>query len=159
MKWFLAALFAAAVARLWLMPLGSSFWLDETVTAFVAAHPTDPSLAVAPQVTASIYYWLPREAVRFLGFSEAACRLPSVLAMLLAVLLVARLAARLIHPGAAWFAAFACLGLSGINLYAADARPYALGIAIASGAVWMLVRWLDTRAWTGALGFLLLAAL
>ena len=111
----LGLLFAICVARLWLMALPSSFWVDEMVTAFVVERPHDPSLAVAPQVPASIYYWLPRLAVAAGGASEAVYRVPSLVAMLAAMWIVARLAARLIHPEAGWFAAFACLGLKGID--------------------------------------------
>ena len=74
---WLGLLFAICVARLWLMALPSSFWVDETVTAFVVERPHDPSLAVAPQVPASIYYWLPRMAVRLGGASEVVYRIPS----------------------------------------------------------------------------------
>jgi len=59
----LLLLLAACVTRLWLMPLPSSFWVDEMATVFVVQHgPNHPSLAVAPQVPDSIYYQLPRAA-------------------------------------------------------------------------------------------------
>jgi hypothetical protein len=156
---WLGILFAICVTRLWLMALPSSFWVDETVTAFVVERPHDPSLAVAPQVPASIYYWLPRLAVKLGGASEAGYRVPSVLAMLAAIWIVARLAARLVHPQAGWFAAFACLGLKGIDYFAVDARPYALGMLTAAAAVWFLVSWLDGARWRDALGFTVFAAL
>jgi hypothetical protein len=157
---FLSCLLLVSIVRLWLMPLGSSFWVDETATAFVVHYGAqDPSFAAAPQVPASIYYALPRAAEKLLGFSEAAYRLPSLLLMGLALWVVARLAARLIHPRAAWFAAFACLALHGIDDQAADARPYALGTAVAALGVWFLVRWLDTGRWRDALAFAAMAAL
>ncbi|MBI2820320.1 MAG: glycosyltransferase family 39 protein [Acidobacteria bacterium] len=156
----LALVFVVCIARLWLMPLGSSFWVDELVTFFVVHHGTShPSLAVAPQVSASIYYALPQAAEALLGFSEIAYRLPSVLAMATALLLITRLAARLVHPRAGWFAAFACLALSGINYQAADARPYGLGTCVAVASFWFLVRWLDTARWTDGLLFVLSAGL
>jgi hypothetical protein len=69
----LSLLAAAAVFKLWILPLPSSFWVDEMVTAFVvhfgASH---PSLMVAPQVVATVYYWLPWAAERLWGFSEVA---------------------------------------------------------------------------------------
>ena len=43
-------LLAASITRLWLMPLPSSFWVDEMATVFVVHHPDHPSFAVAPQV-------------------------------------------------------------------------------------------------------------
>ena len=158
-RWLLPLLFAVCVARLWLMALPSGFWVDETVTAFVVDRPHDASLAVAPQVPASLYYTVARVAVKLGGTSEAVYRIPSLLAMLAAVWLVARLAARLLHRDAAWFAAFACLAVYGIDYFAVDARPYALGILAASAALWFLVRWLDEARWRDAAAFAICAAL
>ncbi len=150
LNWLLPLLLILCVARLWLMPLPSSFWVDEMVTIFVVRHGgADPSLRIAPQVPESIYYWLPWASEKILlssrgatepvpvgrsdastpgaaapglglhiGSSELVYRLPSILAMGLAVFLIARLAARLIHPQAAWFTVFACLALRGMNYYA-----------------------------------------
>jgi hypothetical protein len=156
----LPLLLALCVGRLWLMPLPSSFWIDEMVTAFVIREgPNHPSLDAAPQVTKSIYYILPRGADALFGSSEISYRLPSILAMGVALLLIARLAARLIHPQAAWFAAFACLALPGIDYEAVDARPYALGTCIAAAGLFFLVRWLDSAGWRHALLFTFFAAL
>lgn len=142
------------------MPLPSSFWVDEMATAFVVHYgPHHPSLAVAPQVPDSIYYQLPRAAEALFGFSETVYRLPSVLLMAAALFFIARLAARLIHPGAAWFVVFVCLGMRGINDQAADARPYALGTAIAAACLWFLIRWLDRGRWWDAAFLVILAAL
>lgn len=142
------------------MPLPSSFWVDEMATVFVVQHgPNHPSFAVAPQVPDSIYYQLPRASERLFGFSEVAYRLPSVVLMAIALFFIARLAARLIHPGAAWFVVFVCLGMRGINDQAADARPYALGTCLAASSLWFLIRWLDSARWWDAALFILLAAL
>ena len=151
---------ALCVARLWLMQLPSSFWVDEMVSAFVIHFgPTHPSLSVAPQVTATIYYWLPHAAERLFGFSEIAYRIPSLAVLAVALWLIALLASRLIHPRAGWFAVFACLALKGFDYEAADARPYALGTCVAAAALWFLVRWLDSTRWRDALCFALFAAL
>ncbi len=160
MKWAPPLLLALCLLRLWIMPLGSSFWVDETGTAFVVHYGADhPSFAAAPQVPQSIYYALPALAERCFGFSELVYRLPSLIAMLAALWIFARLAARLIHPEAAWFAVFAWFALRGINYQAADARPYALGTLLACAALWFLLRWLDSAAWTWALAFVVSAAL
>ncbi len=141
----LVALVALCVTRLWIMPLPSSFWVDEMGTAFVVRHgASDPSLRVAPQVPASIYYVFPRITEHFFGLSETAYRVPSLLALAVALYLIARIAARLIHPNAGWFAVFACLSLHGFDYQAADARPYALGTCMACAGFWFLIRWLDT---------------
>src|SRR5437879_3172835 len=82
-RWLLPLLLALCVIRFWLMPLASSYWLDETATIFVARLGANhPSLAdVAPQAWRSLYYPLIRLNGGLLGFSEAATRLPSVLLM------------------------------------------------------------------------------
>jgi hypothetical protein len=69
-----------------------------------------------------------------------------------------RLAGRLIHPDARWFAVFACFALRWINYEAADARPYALGICIAAAGLWFLIRWFDFQRVPDALLFLFFAA-
>jgi len=154
------ALLVLCIVRLWFMPLGESFWTDETATAFVvrysAAHPT---LAIAPQLRFSIYYLLPWIADKLGGFSEVGYRLPSTLTLLAALFLIARLAARLIHPRAAWLVVFACLAMHGFNLQADDARPYALGTLTAVAAVWFLIRLLDSGKWLDAALFVVFGAL
>ena len=156
----LSLVLALCIARLWVMPLPSSFWVDEMVSAFVihfgAAH---ASLAAAPQVTQTIYYWLPRAAESLFGFSEVVYRVPSLIVLGIALWLIAKLAARLIHPLAGWFAVFACLALKGFDYQAADARPYALGTCVAAASLLFLVRWMDSARWTDALLFALFAAL
>jgi hypothetical protein len=156
----LVAMCALCVLRLWLMFLPSSLWVDEMATVYVVRHgAADPSLTVAPQVPASLYYWLPRAADCLFGFSEIGYRIPSILAMGIALWLIGRLAARLIHPDAGWFAAMACLCLRPINYFAVDARPYALGICIAAAAIWFMVQWLDDPNWRNELLFIVFAAL
>ncbi len=158
--WALSVLLAAALFKLWILPLRSSFWVDEMVTAFVMHYGyAHPSLTVAPQVTATIYYWLPWAAERLWGFSEVVYRIPSTLLMGLSLFLLARLAVRLIHPRAGWFAVFAALTLRGFNYEAADARPYALATCVALAAAWFLVRWLDTGRSLDAFFYLIFAAL
>src|SRR5580692_5292029 len=158
-RWPIGIALAAVISRLWLVPLPSSFWVDELVTMFVVRHPGHASFAVAPQVPQSIYYWLPRAAQAISGTSEIAYRIPSMLAMTIALWLVARLAARLIHPRAGWFAVFAALSIRGIDYFALDARPYALGMMMAAASLYVLVRWLDSARWQDAAIFMLAAAL
>ena len=104
-NWLLIVLLAVCFTRLWLTPLPSSFWTDETETVFVVHRPADPSLAAA-RIPPSIYYALPRAAESLFGFSAISFRIPSVLLMGIAFFIIGRLAARLIDPDAAWFAVF-----------------------------------------------------
>jgi hypothetical protein len=160
LDFLLALILLLSIARLWIISLHTSFWVDEMVTVFVVHNgPNHPSLAIAPQVSKSIYYAVARAAVSLFGVSEAGYRLPSILAMAIALLFIARLTARLIHPAAAWFAVFACLALKSIDTEAADARPYALGICVCAAALVLLVDWLDTGRWIPAVAFVLFAAI
>ena len=158
--WLFALLLALLVIRLWLPPLNSSFWGDETATMFVAQHGShDPSLqGVAFQVWQSWYYTLIHFWGKLFGFSEESVRIPSLLATLVLLFLIARLSMRLIHPESGWFAVFACLAFPGINYQAANARPYAVGICLFAGGMLFLVRWLDSAKWLDACLFLGCAA-
>jgi hypothetical protein len=158
-RWPLWTLLALCIARLWLVPLPSSFWVDELVTAFVVKFPGHASFAVAPQVPQSIYYSLPRVSLAITGPSEISFRFPSIVAMAIALWLLSLLAARLIHPAAGWFAVFAALSLRGIDYHAVDARPYALGMMIAAASLYFLIRWLDSARWQDASAFVIAAAL
>jgi hypothetical protein len=127
------------------MPLSSSFWVDEMGTVFVVHHgAADPTLRAAPQVADSIYYALPALAEKLFGLSEISYRLFSLLAMAGSLFIIARIASRLFHPHAAWFAVLACLSSRNFNYQAADARPYALGTFILCCAILFLIRWLDS---------------
>ena len=119
----------------------------------------DPSLAIIAPAIQSVYYWLPRASEAVFGFSEVAERLPSLLALSLALVFIGRLAARLIHPRAAWFAVFARLTLRAFNYEAADARAYALGTCVAAASLWLLIRWLDSGRWLDGILFLAASAL
>jgi 4-amino-4-deoxy-L-arabinose transferase-like glycosyltransferase len=157
---WLFLLLVLAIGRLWVTPLASPFWVDEMGTAFVVQHgASDPTLRVAPQVPESLYYLLPAIAQRVFGFSEIAYRVPSLIALGIGLLLIARIASRLIHSEAGWFAAFACLFLRDFNFEAADARPYALATCVTAAALYFLIRWLDRARWPDALAFAAAAAL
>jgi 4-amino-4-deoxy-L-arabinose transferase-like glycosyltransferase len=153
-------LLALCITRMWVMPIGSSFSVDEAETAFVVHHGVHhPSLAIIAPAIESVYYWLPRASEALFGFSEAAERLPSLVALAIALFFIGRVAARLIHPEAAWFAVFACLTLRAFNYEAADARPYALGTCVAAASLCLLLRWLDSGRWIDGILFFAAGAL
>ncbi|HVW07026.1 MAG TPA: glycosyltransferase family 39 protein [Bryobacteraceae bacterium] len=153
-------LLIVCVACFWVTLLPESFWLDETVTAFVLRHGAGhPSLAAGPRLDQTIYYWLPRASVAVLGFSEFSVRLPSLLATLISLLLLYRLAARLVHPNAGWLVVFLCFVPHEFTRQATDARPYGLGTCLGLLAMWFLMRWLDRGGWRDAIPFAAFAAL
>ena len=159
-RWLLPVLLALSIARLWLMPLSSSFWLDETATIFVAHYgAAHPSIVAVGSQWHSWYYPAIRMNGEIFGYSEVAARMPSILAMAVLLALLAALVRRLIHPEAAWFAVFACLALPGLNYQAANARPYGIGMCALTAALLFLVKWLDSARWRDALLFAASAAL
>lgn len=148
------------IVRLWVVPLPSSFWVDEMGTAFVVHHgASDASLRPAPQVADSVYYLLPKLAARVAGSNEISYRLFSLFAMAGTLIAVGAIARRLIHPIAGWFAVFACLAFRDFNYEAADARPYALGSCVLACALLRLIRWLDSGRMRDAFLFALAASL
>jgi hypothetical protein len=160
MKPALLLVLGLCIVRYWILPLPSSFWVDEMGSAFVVHYgASHPSFAAAPQVPASIYYVLPAAMEKVFGFSEISYRMPSLLLMGIAMLLVAQLARKLVHPDAGWFAVFACLSLRGINYQADDARPYALGTCVAAACLLCLIRWFDSGRLRDGLLFAFFAAL
>jgi len=156
----LALLLLACIVRFWLFLLPESFWLDETVTAFVLRYGAGhPSLAAGPRLDQTVYYWLPRLSQAVFGYSEFSLRLPSLLATIVSLFLIGRLAMRLIHAEAGWVAVFLCFIPHEFTRQATDARPYGMGTCVALCAMWFLVRWLDDGAWRDAAIFVILAAL
>jgi hypothetical protein len=156
----LGALLLICIVRFWLLLLPESFWLDETVTAFVIRYgASHPSLAAGPKLDQTIYYWLPRLSQALLGFSEFSLRLPSLVLTMFSLFLIGRLAARFIHPQAEWVAIFLCFIPHEFTRQATDARPYGTGTCVALCGMWFLVRWLDKGEWRFAVPFAVFAAL
>ena len=152
------ALLLALIARLWVQPLTSSYWVDEMATAFIVNHPHDPSLNAVPQLQNSLYYPVLAASQQVFGKSELAGRLPSFLLSLGLLALLAALARRLIGVGAEWLALFTCFGLKLLNFLAVDTRPYAMGMLVAAATVFFLVRWFDDARWWDGLLFVVCAA-
>ena len=85
--------------------------------------------------------------------------MPSLIVLGVALWLIAKLASRLIHPQAGWFAIFACLALKGFDYEAADARPYALGTCAAVASLFFWCAGWIPRAGATPLLFTVFAAL
>lgn len=143
LRLLLGAVLAFVGLRLWVVPLGEGLWLDETGTAFVVRAGADEVVArsLRYQGQSPLYYLLAWASIRLLGWSEVALRLPSLLALGAALGLVWRLAARAWGPEAGLIAA----GVLAVGLgpAGADARPYALALALVTGSSLALVRWVE----------------
>lgn len=156
----LIALLVLAVGRLWLMPLGSSFWLDECATFWaIKAGPSEIVSRSLLFLHSPLHCFITWASGALGGYSEAALRLPSVFGLALAAWLLYRLASALYDRETALVAAaiFSCLEY--VRFAAGDARPYALALAAVNGALLMLWRWLERERWRYALAYAALGAL
>lgn len=147
------------VVRLWIMPLCSSLWLDEFGTVWV----TDGGVSDVPERSTLFPQSIPYAALVALvrggfGSSEVTLRLPSLLAMLAAAVLVARLGRACFGAEAGWLGAGAFLLFPAVEFAAADARPYAFGVLAATAALLSLRAWLEDGRARDALGYVLAAA-
>jgi len=153
---------AAAVAGLWLLPISSSLWIDEAGSWWVIRDGFLPTVERSIDATGQspLYYVLLWAWTRVGGTTELALRAPSLIGAAIAALLLWRLGRKQIDGEAALLATIAFVTLGGfgsVAFSAADARPYALGLAFVVGSTLALVRWVDTpRARTAAVYALLL---
>ncbi|MEV3859178.1 glycosyltransferase family 39 protein [Streptomyces sp. NPDC050095] len=130
---------------LWGIRREGSMWGDEAAT-WQAAHRSVPDLCRLldhVDVVHGLYYLFMHGVFAVLGDSLIALRLPSVLAMTGATLLIALLGARLADrcTGAAAGLAFALL--PAVQRYAQEGRPYAMVAACVVLACLLLVRAVD----------------
>lgn len=157
---FLLVALLLGIAALWVLPISSSLWLDETGTYWVVKDDLGAAIdrATRFQGQTPLYYVLAWTAKRIGGANEVALRMPSLLAMGIAVLLLYRLGRRLFDDESAMLATVVFATNPIVVFAAADARPYAITTAVLLGATLALVRWLDEgRVWDG-IAYVLLAS-
>lgn len=150
---FLGAV-AAVCVLLWLPAIRSSLSIDEAGTFWVIKDGVAKALrrSLDFQGQSPVYYLVDWIALKLGGRSELALRIPSLIAMLLAIIPVFRMAERLFDRETAFFAAVAFAGTTSVAFAAGDARPYALALLFSAAATLKLLRWLDSgsgkdRAW------------
>jgi mannosyltransferase len=138
---------AVTAARLWLPQLGSSFWLDETSTAWLIDGSLGETVGRSFRYQGGSTLFLIVEWLvdRVAGRGEIALRLPSVLGMAATAWFVYALGRRLYDRWAGLLAAGVLVCLPAIAFAASDARPYALALATSSGSALALVRWMGSR--------------
>ena len=132
-------------------------WRDEAATKAIAGRPVGQIVATMPHddVVHFAYYLVVHVVIMAAGSSNAALRLPSVLAMAVAAAFTALIARRLTRPAAGlpaerWYAAGAGLAaglvfavLPAVIRYAQEARSYAIVTMLAAIATYLLLRALD----------------
>ena len=133
---------AAAVVALWLLPLGFSLWLDETVTFWIIRAEFAGILQRSLRFQGSpTYFFIPWLATKLAGDSELVLRLPSVAATALSTLLVYRIGIRLLDREAAVIAAVVFAASEHVVLAGVSARPYAFALLATLSAMLFLLRW------------------
>jgi mannosyltransferase len=121
---------------------GASYWRDEAATMSAAQRPLGNLLRTLGNIDAvhGAYYLLIWVMVKLGGTGELVTRLPSAVAMAAAAVAVAALGRRLVSPRAGLAAGLVFAVLPPVSLYGQDARPYAITVALAAIASYLLVR-------------------
>jgi mannosyltransferase len=128
------------------MPLRNGFWLDETQTVWIIQSGLRDILSRCITLKQPpAYFFIAGMLFKVMGSNEVLLRMPSILAMAASTYLLFRLALRLAGRETAWPTAISFASLNAVAFAAADARPYAIGMLAAVGAMFLLVRWFDTR--------------
>jgi len=133
---------------------GASYWRDEAATMSAVQRPFGNLLQTLGNIDAvhGAYYLLIWVVVRLGGTGELVTRFPSALAMAGAAAAVAGLGRRLISPRAGLASGLVFAVLPQVSLYGQEARSYAIVVALAALASYVLVRTLQadrgaTRGW------------
>ena len=157
----LAVAIVAAAAILWLPPLPSSLWHDEAGTYWTAKGGVSETVdrALRYQGQSPLYYLLVWVTLKLGGAREIVLRLPSVLSMAVATVMVFRLGRDLIDEETGILATILFVSSTDVRFFSGDARPYALALAIAVAATLALVRWLGSGRRRDAIVYVTLAAL
>jgi len=121
---------------------GASYWRDEAATMSAVQRPFGNLLQTLGNIDAvhGAYYLLIWVVVRLGGTGELVTRLPSALAMAGAAAAVAALGRRLISPRAGLAAGLVFAVLPQVSLYGQETRPYAIVVALAALASYLLAR-------------------
>ena len=146
-------LLAAALALAAVQTVGpnrrSPLGIDEQITYYLAAGQQPPTVlarCLEQSATPPLYFWLAKGSLRFGEIltpgrlREWWLRFPAWLSLLLAILVVARLAEGLLGPGSGAAAALLLAGHTEVLYYATQARPYTLGTLLSTVAFWCLCR-------------------
>ena len=126
---------------------GASYWRDEAATLSAAQRPFGNLLRTLGNIDAvhGAYYVLIWVMVRIGGTGELVTRLPSAVAMAVAAVAVTALGRRLISLRAGLASGLVFAILPQVSLYGQDARPYAIVVALAAVASYLLVRVMDAE--------------
>ena len=161
LRQILLVLCAVHFLRFWILPAWDSLWIDETGTYWTIAGGWEQLWArTAVHPNSRLYGALMLGWTKLAGTGEIALRLPSLLAMLGALAVLAVFLHRRLGEGAGWPLAALCLASPELSFFALDARPYAFAVLFLalSTAVWYSMSerltWGRAAAWAGLAGVL-----
>jgi hypothetical protein len=145
-RWDISAIILLVIAalvmgRLWFMPLGNSFWLDETIIAFLIRNNFQETIYKTFIVTHPVLFTAIAWLMRHLSDSEIALRLPSVLASVGSLYVLYRLGREAIDRETGVIFACIHLTLMPVAVQAVNARPYALALFFQYVSILWLLRW------------------
>jgi len=125
----------------------SSYWRDEAATMVAVQRPFGQLLRLLGNVDAEhgAYYLLMWLVVRLGGTGELVTRLPSALAMAAAAAAIAAIGSRVVSPKAGLAAGLVFAVIPSTSLYAQNARPDVVAVALAAAATYLLVRVVQAR--------------
>jgi len=139
---FLVVLGVLGIVRLWILPLGNSYWLDETLIAAIARKRFSEVGVAAYHANQPILFsyieWLMRQ---FDGVNEAIMRIPSLLGAAGGVYIFYRIGAEFLDREAGLIYALLFVALPQIAPEASNVRPYSLGLFFYLLALLTLLRW------------------
>ncbi len=127
---------------------GASYSRDEAATMSAVQRPFHGLLRMLGHVDAvhGAYYVFLWPIVRVFGPGELATRLPSALAMAVAAWAIFGIGQRLVSERAGLFAGLVFAIVPQVDLYGQTARPYAMAVALAAVASYLLVRAIQVAA-------------
>lgn len=149
---FLLTAAGLMIFALWLRPITSSLWVDETGTWWVIEGGLRQAIqrADAVQGQSALYYVLLWAWTHVAGHSELALRVPSLVFSLISTWIVYLIAKRLLDREAGLLAIITYAAWHQVVFEASNARPYALATLFVVTAAWSLITWLDGgNAWRG----------
>ena len=149
---FLLTAACLMIFALWLRPIMSSLWVDETGTWWVIEGGVRQVIqrADAVQGQSALYYLLLWAWTHVVGHSELALRIPSLLSSLTSTWVVYLIAKRFFDRETGLLAIITYVAWHQVVFEASNARPYALSTLFVVTAAWSLITWLDGgRAWRG----------
>jgi mannosyltransferase len=155
-KWFLPALFVVALVVYGAFVWRPVFWVDEYLTQSAIARPWPDLFGwITTRDPALGPYYVVMKIWSSVSISLFWIRLPSVMAMAAAVVVVAALVRRLTNMRTACLVAGVLLLMPNISRFAQENRPYAFAILCTVGAAALWQRSLDKDRspwWTAGYG-------